>query len=207
MKIIVADDHPLARAGLARLLAGLAADAEVLEAADFPSVKETLAAHPDADLALVDLAMPGMTGAASIESLAKCSPSVPLVVVSASDNPRDMREALAAGAAGYVPKNADPRHLLGALRLVLSGGTYIPPQLAHAPPQALVPPPALTPRQREVLAALIEGRSNKEIARELALTEQTVKGHLLAIFKALNVRNRVQAVRAAQQLGLVRRAP
>jgi two-component system, NarL family, nitrate/nitrite response regulator NarL len=203
MKLIVADDHPMVRAGLTQILAGLDADVEVVEATDFTSAKAALAAHPDADLALLDLFMPGMNGATSVAALVAGAPTVPLVVVSANDTPRDIRDALAAGASGFVPKHENANVLLGALRLVLEGGTYAPTSLASASAAELAPPPALTPRQKDVLAMMIKGCPNKEIGSRLGLSEQTVKGHLQAIFRTLNVRNRVQAVQAAQNIGLV----
>jgi two-component system, NarL family, nitrate/nitrite response regulator NarL len=124
------------------------------------------------------------------------------VVVSANDTPRDIRAVLAAGASGFVPKHENANVLLGALRVVLEGGTYAPTSLASAAHVDLAPTPVLTPRQRDVLAMVIEGRSNKEIGARLNLSEQTVKGHLLAIFRTLNVRNRVQAVQMAQAMGI-----
>lgn len=202
MKLIVADDHPMVRAGLGQILAGLDAELRIVEATDFASARMALADNPDADLALLDLCMPGMNGADSVAALAAGAPTVPLVVVSANDTPRDIRAVLAAGASGFVPKHENASVLLGALRLVLEGGTYAPSSLASAPHGDLAPPPALTPRQRDVLIMVVDGHSNKQIGQRLGLSEQTVKGHLLAIFRTLKVRNRVQAVQAAQALGV-----
>lgn len=201
MKMIVADDHPMVRTGLAQILSGLAAQVEIIEAGDFDTLKVLLLRHPDADLVLVDLDMPGMHGARSIAQLAACAVSVPIVVVSASDNPRDVREALAAGAMGFIPKQEKAATLLGALRLILAGGLYVPASLTAAPVQP-ASAASLTARQREVLAMLAEGRTNKEIARLLGVAEQTVKGHLLSIFRQINVSNRVQAAEAARRWGL-----
>jgi DNA-binding NarL/FixJ family response regulator len=203
MKLIVADDHPMVRAGLTQILAGLDSDLEIVEATDLATARAALAANPDADLALLDLCMPGMNGADSVAALAVGAPTVPLVVVSANDTPRDIRAVLAAGASGFVPKHENASVLLGALRMVLEGGTYAPSSLASASHGDLAPPPALTPRQRDVLAMVVDGHSNKQIGQRLGLSEQTVKGHLLAIFRTLNVRNRVQAVQAAVTLGVV----
>jgi DNA-binding NarL/FixJ family response regulator len=203
MKLIVADDHPMVRAGLTQILAGMAPDVEIVEATDLVTARAALAAHPDAELALLDLCMPGMNGADSVAALAAGAPTVPLVVVSTNDMPRDIRAVLAAGASGFVPKHENASVLLGALRVVLEGGTYAPTSLASASHADLAPAPALTPRQRDVLAMVVDGHSNKQIGQRLGLSEQTVKGHLLAIFRTLNVRNRVQAVQAAQALGVV----
>lgn len=202
MKFIIADDHPMVRAGLVQILAGLEDGSVAVEAADYAGARDALGAHPDADLALIDLVMPGMNGMASVADLSTCSPTVPLVVVSASNHPRDIRDALTAGASGFVPKNENPAVLLGALRIVLAGGTYVPPSLASAPADLLTPAPMLTPRQKEVLAMVVAGQSNKEIGRMLGLAEQTVKGHLLMIYRILKVRNRVEAVRSARAIGI-----
>jgi two-component system nitrate/nitrite response regulator NarL len=207
MKLIVADDHPMVRAGLSQILTGLEAGLEIVEAADFESTKAALTANPDTDLALVDLFMPGMNGAASVAALAASSPTVPLVVVSASDTPRDIRDVLSAGASGFIPKNESSSVLLNALRLVLAGGSYAPASLLNASPTELKLPTDLTPRQRDVLVMVVEGCPNKEIGMRLGISEQTVKGHLLTIFQALNVHNRVQAAQAARDMGLVTSAP
>lgn len=201
MKLIIADDHPMVRTGLAQIVAGLAESVTTIEAADFQETKSVLAEHPDADVALIDLNMPGMNGAASIARLAACALSVPLVVVSASENPRDVREVLAAGASGFVPKQEKAATLLGALRLILAGGTYAPPEMIGAAAQ-IESTGELTPRQREVLAMLASGSPNKEIARVLGVAEQTVKGHLMMIFRLINVSNRVQAAEVARRMGL-----
>jgi DNA-binding NarL/FixJ family response regulator len=211
MKIIVADDHALVRAGLAQLLGELDAGVTVLEAGSYAEAADLLAAHTDATLALLDLNMPGMHGYQQIEALAEQAPTVPLVMFSASENPQDMQGALDAGAMGYIPKSESPAVTLNALRLVLAGGVYVPPALlrsAGAPAEAAPgDTTALTPRQREVLTMVIEGRTNKEIARAFELSEATVKSHVAAIFRALAVSNRTQAARAAETLGLVPPAP
>lgn len=201
MKMIIADDHPMVRTGLAQIVAGLAENVTIIEAADFQETKAVLAEHPDADVALIDLNMPGMRGTTSIASLVTCALSVPLVVVSASENPHDVREVLAAGASGFVPKQEKAATLLSVLRLILAGGTYAPPEMVSAPVRT-VSTGELTPRQREVLAMLANGCPNKEIARDLGVAEQTVKGHLMTIFRLINVSNRVQAAEVARRMGL-----
>lgn len=201
MKIIVADDHPLTRAGLVQVLAAIGPDVECIEAADYVGTAAALQAHPDAVLALIDLAMPGMNGIASIENLTCGAPTVPVVVVSANDQPADIRRAIEAGAAGYIPKSESTTVLLDALRLVLDGGTYVPPALATsaaAPAMA-----AFTSRQIEVLTRIAEGQSNKDIGRALGLSEATVKAHVAAVFRTLGVHSRTQAVRVAQANGLL----
>ena len=211
MKIVIADDHALVRTGMAQLLGELESDITVLEAENYPDAATLLVSHPDTALALLDLNMPGMNGCTQIEALAEQAPTVPLVMLSGSENPQDMQCALDAGAAGYIPKSESPAVILHAVRLVLAGGVYVPPALLRNPAAGSEANPAaaaaLTPRQREVLVMVIEGKTNKEIARAFDLSEATVKSHVAAIFRALAVSNRTQAAHAAQSLGLLPPVP
>jgi len=201
MKIVVADDHPLTRTGLVQVLGALGPAVRCIEAADYAGTLEALREHSDADLALIDFNMPGMNGIASIEILVGNAPTVPLVVISSNDRPHDIRRAIETGVAGYILKNETTAVLLDALRLVLNGGTYVPPMLATT--AAATELAALTGRQLDVLLRIAEGQSNKEICRALGLSEATVKTHVAALFRQLGVRNRTQAVRAAQAHGLL----
>lgn len=214
MKILIADDHALIRSGLRSELAGLAPAIDFVEAWDAASLRNALEQHRDVDLALVDLTMPGMAGVPSIEALRAQFPAVPLVVVSGSDDAVQVRGVLRAGAAGFIPKSAMVQLVLPALRLVLAGGQYVPPQLVGALDAAAAIRPsrasgiaqpgtpdrldALSPRQREVFHLLARGLSNKQIARELTISEGTVKSHIATIFDVLKVRNRVAAVAEAR---------
>lgn len=204
MRVLIADDHPLVRDALARTLRCVQPEAEVLEAADFASALRVL--QTDApQLALVDLHMPGMERVDGVRRLRLLCPGVPLVVASGEDDPAVIRAALAAGAVGFLPKAESPDVLQQALRLVLGGGTYTPPQaLADLQPGAAPRPDAsgLTPRQTDVLRCLMRGQPNKLIARELGLTEGTVKIHIAAILRVLQARNRTEAVVVARNLGL-----
>ena len=206
MKILIADDHELFREGLSRVLQQLDGSVVVVEACDFP---QTLAlAEPEAgiDVVLLDLSMPGMTWGEGLVALrAKLPPDVPVIVLSASDDRRNVLEAVKLGAAGFIPKTSSSRIMISALELVLSGGVYLPNALLQPNEPASSSASnssrdTLTPRQRDVLALLREGKSNKEIARVLELAEGTVKLHVTAILKALNVNNRTRAVVAANQL-------
>jgi len=153
-----------------------------------------------------------MDGLRALAEFGRARPELPVIVISASEDARDAREALAKGALGYVPKSAGPHTLLSAIRLVLNGDLYVPP-LIHAEPAAVrlsdsraaVSPgrPALTDRQIDVLRRLCEGQSNKGIALELGLSEKTVKAHVTAIFRALNVVNRTQAAAVGRAAGLI----
>ncbi len=204
MKVLIADDHPLVRDALARTLRCVQPDALVLEAADFASALRVLQTEAP-QLALVDLHMPGMERVDGVRRLRLLCPGVPLVVASGEDDPAVIRAALAAGAVGFLPKAESPDVLQQALRLVLGGGTYTPPQaLADLQPGAAPRPDAsgLTPRQTDVLRCLMRGQPNKLIARELGLTEGTVKIHIAAILRVLQARNRTEAVVVARNLGL-----
>lgn len=195
-RIGVADDHPIMRAALSSALAGIGA--EFVEAADADGTLAMLDAHPDLDLLLVDLRMPGANGVETIRALRARAPQVPVVVVSADENPAHVAALVALGVSGYVPKSEPPAVIVSAVRLVLAGGTYVPPRLlaGGAAEGAL---PDLTPRQSEVLQLLARGMPNKSIARALGVSEGTVKVHLIAVFRSLNVRNRTEAVLAAQR--------
>jgi DNA-binding NarL/FixJ family response regulator len=214
MKVLLADDHALIRSGLRSELAALADAVEFVDAWDAASLRQAFAQHRDLDLALVDLTMPGMDGAATIGALRADFPVVPLVVVSGVDDAAQMQDVLRAGASGYLPKTAMGQLVLPAIRLVLAGGQFVPSQLVGLPAGASVPDrraaaapaPAddssrlhlLSPRQQEVFRLLAKGLSNKLIARQLDISEGTVKSHVATIFDVLRVHNRVAAVAEAR---------
>lgn len=204
MKVLIADDHALYRDGLRQLLIGMAPEPEIIESKSFQETLDALVRTGDVGLLLLDMRMPGMTGIASLRSLLQTAPSVPLIVISASEDPELIREALEAGAMGFVPKSESPRVMRHAIELVLGGGVYVPPVLLDLSGAGAESHGGdLTPRQREVLRLIIGGSSNKEIARDLGLSVATVKAHLSAIFRALEVTNRAQATAKVQRLGLL----
>ena len=202
MKLLVADDHPLVRDALARTLGTLLPQAEIFEAADRPAAEAMLHAHAPV-LALLDLHMPGMQGAAGVSALRLRFPAVRLLVVSGDDDPATVRAVLAAGAVGFLPKAETGAVMQQALRLVLDGGCYVPARalvrLDEAPRSAAA---TLTPRQHGVLRCLMQGQPNKQIARELGIGEGTVKLHIAAVLRALRARNRTEAVVRAREIGL-----
>jgi DNA-binding NarL/FixJ family response regulator len=210
--ILLADDHALFRQGIRHLIADSIKGAQVVEADGFDSALEALASHGGAALMVLDLRMPGMAGASSLRAMRDAYPTAKLVVLSASESRHDILEALSAGVHGYITKTAQPEDIAAAFKYVLAGGVYVPPLLSHAADEAQSLPPEpgsihaavdlarFTPRQRDVLRLLAAGNSNKEIARELDLAEGTVKIHLAAIFRALNARNRTEAVVLAGKL-------
>lgn len=207
MRILLADDHPLFREGVKPVLEKLDPDADILEAVDFPSAFEVMRQNGAVDLVLMDLSMPGMAGVAGITRFRATFPEAPLVVLSASEDAQDIRRLLAAGALGYITKSSPSETILSALRRILAGGVYAPPQLLDGmanqpPPPASSRYPALSYRQTQVLRELAKGLSNKQIGHALEVTEGTVKLHMAAIFRILKVNNRTEAVLVAQKMGL-----
>jgi DNA-binding NarL/FixJ family response regulator len=219
VKILIVDDHPLIREALRHVLAVLDADIALIEAQNFAEGLAAAADNPNLDLILLDLGLPDADGIEALSELRRRYPAVPTVVLSASEYPATVMRAIEAGAMGF-PKTTSSHLLLNALCLVLSGGVYLPTEVLRqhqgTPEQALrlaveasdggkmLTPReiGLTGRQADVLALLVQGKSNKLICRELDVAEGTVKIHMTAILKALNVTNRTQAVIAVGKLGL-----
>ena len=217
LTVLIADDHPLLREALKNVLKELDEQVVIVEAPDCSSALSRAEEHPDLDLFLTDLELPGIGGFAMITEMRKRYPATPVVVLSGHEDRNNVLEALERGAVGFIPKSSPNQVMLSALRLVLSGGQYLPPQVL-APSLALDPSGeganirskvarstadlGLTERQQQVLAVLMQGKSNKHICRELGVAERTVKIHVSAILRALNVTNRTQAVIAVKRLGL-----
>ena len=209
MKILVVDDHALVREGLRHVLQELdEAGVDVIDAGSGRTAFALADLHPDLDLVLLDLHMPDMGGIEALDELGRRHPDIPVVVLSGAENIENMRAAFEHGAAGFIQKSALSDVLISAIRLVFSGGIYVPPQMAMRPPAARPGgsargPLELTGRQQEVLQLVLQGKTNKEICRALALAEPTVKVHVSAILRVLGVQSRTQAVLAAARLGLV----
>ncbi len=200
MKILLADDHALFREGMRHVLAQLDENVEIVEAGDCAQTLAAIGAQADFTLVLLDLDMPGEGGFAALDTLSEQHAALPIVVLSGSEERKDMRRALDSGAMGFIPKSATAPVMLSALRLVLAGGVYVPPALLGGNTgEVAKSAPELTPRQLEVLDKMTEGKPNKIIAAELGLTEATVKAHVTAVLKTLNVTNRTQAVRAGER--------
>ena len=217
MKILIADDHRLVIEAVKVKLAELGPDVEFKTALSVDELRRE--ATEDLDLALIDITMPGAAGHQHIAELRERLPALPIIVLSGVEDPDVMRAAIELGALGYIPKAYSPDVMLSAVRLVLAGGVFVPQMmLSGAASPATTPPrvaePAgearaasldqlrslLTERQIDVLRLLSEGKPNKLIARDLGISEGTVKIHLAAIFRALDVRNRTEAVVAARGL-------
>jgi DNA-binding NarL/FixJ family response regulator len=217
MKILVVDDHALIREALASVLKELKPDAVVLEASDCRQAMQLVEANPDLNLILLDLTLPDRDGYSVLAELRERHPDVAVVVLSALQDRANVVKVLDLGAQGYIPKSAHRDVMRSALQLVFAGGTYIPPEiLSHqeqSSPQSGVKRPGserpratpaelgLTERQLEVLALMMQGKSNKAICRILDLAEPTVKNHVTAILRALKVTNRTEAVIAVNELG------
>jgi DNA-binding NarL/FixJ family response regulator len=212
MRALIVDDHPLIRAALAQVLRDLQAT-QVDAAADCAAGLALAADGDEPELVVLDLHLPGQpSGLPAVKAWRQRFPALPLVVLSADQDRPTMLAVLGAGAAGFIPKSTPHEVMVAALRLVLDGGRYVPPELLAADtarPRALPAParldPAtlgLTPRQAEVLRLLARGVSNKVIGRELGLAERTVKTHVTAVIRALKVSSRTQAALEAARLGL-----
>lgn len=225
MKILLIDDHPLFREGVALLLKPLVDGLETWEAGSCEEAFELLARRGSADLVLIDLNLPGLSGLEGLKQLRQDHPDVPVVVMSSADDKDTVLAVLDAGAMGFIPKSSTSQVMLGALRLILAKGIYLPPSVflaaraapavGPAPAGVAAAPPAnaveagrkpaelgLTPRQADVLHLLLQGKPAKLIGRQLNLSLSTVKAHTSAVLRALNVTTRTQAVLAASRLGL-----
>ena len=213
MKLILADDHTLFRNGLALLVKSHRDNCEIWEGDGLDAALAEAQAHPDADVVLLDLHMPGMDGVQGIRRFVELHPGLPVIILTGAEEAHQIQEVLSAGASGYIPKSSTPAVMLSAIELVLSGGTYIPPQ-ALSPSSAAAHPsdtPAireraqtqLTERQMQVLRLLAAGKPNKLICRELSIEEGTVKAHIATIFRVLDVVNRTEAATVARNIGLL----
>ncbi|KAF1003460.1 MAG: Transcriptional regulatory protein DegU [Luteibacter sp.] len=232
MRILIADDHRLIIEGVKLKLRELGDDVHFIEAESVEQLRARLAAAPLPDLALIDMAMPGAEDTAhiqeAIETLREAddetgiSRTRPVVVLSGTEDSQAIRHVLDLGVKGYIPKSSPPDVILNAVRLVMGGGIYVPPEaMKPASPSSTAPSfplngnghgngnlptrerlaTVLTDRQMDVLKLLAKGKPNKRIATDLGISEGTVKIHLAAIFRALHVRNRLEALVAAQHLG------
>ncbi|HKW82878.1 MAG TPA: response regulator transcription factor [Burkholderiaceae bacterium] len=230
MKVLLIDDHPLILQALQSVIQGLGSDTTVVGAGSARAARDTLKADPDFDLVLLDLQLGDADGFDVLVEFRAKYPALPVVVVSASDRTSDVIRAIDLGAMGFVPKRASNDTLFEALHMVMSGGIYVPPMTMGSEPPAPKPdgdtvpsvlrvlreqsedsgfqqqsPLAtlgLTPRQTEVLALLLKGHPNKLIARELNVSVETVKDHVAAVLRTLNVSSRTQAVLAVSQMSI-----
>jgi len=226
MKVLLIDDHPLILAALQTVIRGLGDDVDVIGVDSARAARERLKADPSFDLVLLDLQLGDADGFEVLTEFRAAYPDLPVVVVSASDRAADVIRSIDVGAMGFIPKRSTNEALLEALHMVMLGGIYVPPMsMGSLPPTEAEPAPApplgsvaqnanavgfqtqqplsalgLTPRQTEVMALLLQGKPNKLIARELKLSVETVKDHVAAVLRSLNVSSRTQAVLAVSQM-------
>src|SRR5215831_12157404 len=208
VRLIIADDHPLFRGALREAVSGLFKDVEIGEAGSFEDVAALLDRGGEVDLILLDLSMPGVRGFSGLIYLRAQYPSLPIVVVSASDDPAVIRRCMDLGTSGFIPKTLGIEEMRAAIKRVLDGGVWTPPDVdlstgSDAETANLMARLAsLTPQQVRVLMMLSEGLLNKQIAYELSVSEATVKAHVSAILQKLGVESRTQAVITAAKIEL-----
>lgn len=199
MKILIVDDHPLFRAGFQTVLQQSALDADVLSVASLREAVNTLSKDGDIGLVLLDVHLRGEDGFNALRIIGERFPTTACMLISGDEQEGLATRAVAAGASGFIPKSFTADEMVAAIERVLAGEVFVP-ITAHA---RTGNSSSLTLRQLEVINMLGRGFSNKEIARQLDVAERTVKAHMSAVFEALNVRNRTQAVLAAQQRGFL----
>jgi len=207
--VIVADDHPLFRTAIKEALETDRGDTNFLEASSFESLQELVDQHSDVDLVLLDLHMPGVSGFAGLVYLCKRYPSVPVVIISANEDPVVIQRALEHGAAGFIPKSSSMETITEAISAILMGEIWSPASTQSNLPGNNVSEmelaermSQLTPQQFKVLMMMSQGLLNKQVAYELGVSEATIKAHVTAIMNKLGVSNRTQAVLAANHLSV-----
>ena len=205
-RLVIADDHPLFRGALREAISGLLEKVDIAEAGTFNEVAELLERGSEVDLVLLDLTMPGVRGFSGLMYLRAQYPGVPVIVVSANDDPAAIRRCMEFGASGFIPKTLGIEGMRAAISRILGGGVWTPPDVdlsagSDAETAVLMTRMAtLTPQQVRVLMMLSEGMLNKQIAYQLGVSEATVKAHVSAILQKLGVESRTQAVIAAAKI-------
>lgn len=218
MRVVVVDDHPLIQEAVSNVLRRLDARVDIAVAGDCESGIEFASRAPEPDLVLLDLNLPGLSGIPALKIWRQRFPGIPVIVLSATSDQQTVLAALGAGAAGFIPKSSSNEVMLNAVRLVQAGGKYLPSEVlsrsgvAGTAPRTLEVAPSLdtlglTARQMDVLRLIASGAPNKVICRELGLAERTVKAHITAVFRALEVSSRTQAAMAAARLGMAGSPP
>lgn len=206
-RIVIVDDHPLFRGALNQALSASLEAAEIVEAGSLDELTAKLASGIEMDLILLDLSMPGVQGISGLVFLRGQYPEIPVVIVSANDDPTTIKRCMDCGASGFVPKSQPVDRIRQAVRSVLEGNVWTPPDIALATiagedetSNLLVRLASLTPQQVRVLMMLGEGLLNKQIAYKLGVSEATIKAHVSAILQKLGVDSRTQAVIAVNKI-------
>ena len=208
MKVLIADDHALFRDGLTMQLEKIDPKAIIFQASNYLQALKFFENEPNVDLVILDLDMQDMHWEDGFEKIKNKSNGAKMVVISASEDAKQMRKALDSGINGYIPKRADTKILTGALKLIMDGGTYLPSKILDDKNEdsdlsAKKQNKKLTKRQFQVLSLIAQGKSNKQIAYEMGVSEATVKLHINALLRSLNATNRTQAVITAQKHGII----
>ncbi|MDX2476542.1 MAG: response regulator transcription factor [Gammaproteobacteria bacterium] len=204
MKILIVDDHQLFREGLVYILQSLEEGVTFLQTANYDGALNVMDEHADLDMVLLDLKMPGLDGFSLLETARISYPKLPIAVLSATRDRKEMQRAIDLCAVGFIPKDTSGKLLKNAVRLMLDGGMYLPPEMADQGEQRIVDRLDLTPRQFDVLNMIAAGASNKLIAADLGISESTIKMHITAVFKTLGVSSRTQAALVVQEMALIR---
>ena len=211
MKILIIDDHTLFRSGMVHLLEDLQPQPQIVESYSLKNAQEYLLGGLKVDLVLLDLRLGDTVGLDGLTALRKDIPDTPIIVLSAELDPLVIHRCIELGAMGFITKCSTHDELLGAIRLIIAGGIYLPAAVRdsqHAPanhgsrPSDIALLTSLSKRQREVLTLLVQGKPNKSISTQMDISQNTVKAHLTAIFRVLGARNRTEAVYFAARAGV-----
>lgn len=209
MKVLITDEQSLFRDGLSLRLKQINQDISILQASDIIEMQKIISRENDIDILILDIDLAELNSAEVISKIKITSPNTKIVVISSSEDTRTIKKILSYGVKGYIPKKSDSNILSGALKLILDGGTYIPPVMLDNTIDYSIhningyPKKNLTNRQSQVLDLIAQGKSNKQIAYDMGVSEATVKLHINALLRSLKVNNRTQAVITAQKMGLI----
>lgn len=210
MKVLIADEQSLFRDGLTLRLKEINQNIDILQSSSLTEMLQILSAEPNIDILILDIDLAGFSAEETIKNIQNISPSAKIIAISSSEDVHNIKNILSLGAKGYIPKRSDSNILSGALKLILDGGTYIPPIMLKTDSISKSTSPTLPPlkknltnRQSQVLDLIAQGKSNKQIAYDMGVSEATVKLHINALLRSLKVNNRTQAVITAQKMGLI----
>lgn len=210
MKVLIADEQSLFRDGLTLRLKEINQNIDILQSSSLTEMLQILSAEPNTDILILDIDLAGFSVEETIKNIQNISPSAKIIAISSSEDAHNIKNILSLGAKGYIPKRSDSNILSGALKLILDGGTYIPPVMLKTDSISKSTSPTLPPlkknltnRQSQVLDLIAQGKSNKQIAYDMGVSEATVKLHINALLRSLKVNNRTQAVITAQKMGLI----
>ena len=209
MKVLITDEQSLFRDGLSLRLKQINSDIEIIQSSNLAEMQKILAKEKDIDILILDIDMAELNAAEIISKIKTLSPNIKIITISSSEDIRNIKKILSFGVKGYIPKKLDSNILSGALKLILDGGTYIPQALldnqtnSESITATNILKKNLTNRQSQVLDLIAQGKSNKQIAYDMGVSEATVKLHINALLRSLKVNNRTQAVITAQKMGLI----